>query len=134
MVRDFRKIGLQAKPAERRDPLTEAIRTGLPSPSGPAGAKLAVDKLAGTQPMGIDAPTKGLRKLIAGGSELHSVLEYGFGAVFFLLLGVACCYLALSERFDLNIFGFGIGSLALGAFLLRSALRALRNLRSISRA
>lgn len=134
MVRDFTKIGLQRKPAEPPDPLTEAVRSGIPSQTGLAGLKLGVEKLTGAQPMGIDAPTKGLRKLIGGGSELLAVLEFGFAAVFFLLLGVACCYVGMRGGFDLNVFGFGLGSLAFGTFLARKALRAVRNLRSIAKA
>jgi hypothetical protein len=134
MVRDFTKVGIQPKPAEPSDPLTEAVRAGVPSQSGVAGLKLGVEKLTGAQPMGIDAPTKGLRKIIGGGSELLAVLEYGFGAIFFLLLGVACCYLGIRERFDLYVFGIGVGSLALGALLARRTLHAVRNLRSIAKA
>jgi hypothetical protein len=84
--------------------------------------------------MGIDAPTTGLRKAIGGGWELLAVLKYGFCALVFLLPGIACSYFGAREKFELKVFGFGLGSLALAALFARWALQAARNLRSIAKA
>lgn len=120
--------------AELSDPLTEAVRTGIPRQSGKSGLELAAAKLTGAIPMGIDAPTKGLRKAIGGGWELLALLKYGFGALFFLVIGIAGCYFGVRETFDVKVVGFGIGSLALSILLARWALHAARNLRAIAKA
>ena len=134
MVQDFTKVGIQPKHTEASDPLTETVRAGIQPQSGLSGMKLAAEKLTGAVPMGIDAPTKGLRKAIGGGWELLAVLKYSFGAVVFLIFGVACCYFGARDKFELEVFSFGVGSLALAALFARWALRAARNLRSIAKA
>jgi hypothetical protein len=134
MGQDFSKVEIQPEPAEPSDPLTEAVRTGIPPQSGLSGLKLGVEKLTGAVPMGIDAPTKGLRKAIGGGWELLSVLKHGFCALFFLLLGVACCYFGVKDKFEIEVLALGVASLVLAAVLGRLALQAARNLGSIAKA
>ena len=135
MVQDFTKVGIQPKHTEASNPLTETVRAGGIQPqSGLSGLELAAEKLTGAVPMGIEAPTKGLRKAIGGGWELLAVMEYSFGAVVFLIFGVACCYFGAKDKFELEVFSFGVGSLALAALFARWALRAAKNLRSIAKA
>ena len=134
MVQDFTKIGIQPKHKEASDPLTEIVRTGVHPQSGLSGLRRAAEKFTGAVPMGIEAPTKGLRKAIGGGWELLAVLKYSFGAVVFLIFGVACCYFGARDKFELEVFSFGVGSLALAVLLAHWALRAARNLRSIAKA
>jgi hypothetical protein len=131
MAQDFTKIGIQPEQAEASDPLTEAIRHGT---SQQPGLGMAVQKLTGEVPMGSDAPTKGLRKGIAGAAELYAVLKYGFGTAVFLLFGCAFTYVGVAPAFAPKLLAFGIGSLALSALFARWTLHAARNLRLIARA
>lgn len=131
MVQDYTKIGIQPEQAEASDPLTEAVRAGT---SQKPGLGMIVKKLTGEIPMGIDAPTKGLRKGIAGASELLAVLRYGFGAAVFLLVGCVFMYAGVASGFAPKSFAFGIGNLALSALFGRWTLHAAKNLRSIARA
>lgn len=131
MVQDYTKIGIQPEQAEPSDPLTEAIRAGT---SQQPGLGMAIKKLTGEVPMGSDAPTKGLRKGIAGAWELLAVVKYGLGTVFFLLFGCLFTYFGVAPAFAPTFFALGIGGLALSALCARWTLHAARNLRSIARA
>ncbi len=132
MVQDFTKVGIPQEP-EERDPLTDVVRSGIKPPMGREGLRLGIQKLTGTVPLGVDAPTKGLRKFIGGGWELLSFLKFGFLAVVFLVVGVAFCYFgAEGQHFGLKM--VGLASLALCAVLARFAFHAARNLRSIAKA
>jgi len=134
MVQDFTKVGIQPKHTETSNPPTEIVRAGIQPQSGLSGMRLDSEKFTGAVPMGTEAPTKGLRKAIGGGWELLAVMEYGFGAVVFLIFGVTCCYFGARDKFELEVFSFGVSSLALAALFARWALRAARNLRSIAKA
>jgi hypothetical protein len=114
--------------------MTDAVREGITPRSGLGGLRLGVEKLAGAVPMGIDAPSKGMRKAIGGGWELLSVLRYGFLALVLLIIGVACCYLGARGPFEIEVLALGVGSLALAALFARWTLKAARNLRSIGKA
>lgn len=134
MVQDYTKIGIQPEQPEQPDepdPLTEQVRAGT---SEQPGAGLAIKKLTGAVPLGIDAPTKGLRKGISGAWELLGVLKYGVGAAFFLLMGDASLYAGVAGGFAPKLVAFGVGCLALSALLARGTLQAAKNLRSIARA
>ena len=134
MVQDFTKVGMPSEQAQASDPLTAAVRSGIPTHSDQSGVGLAVGKFTGAVPMGIDAPTKRLRKAIGGAWELLALLKFGFGALLFLFVGVVCCYFGVRPRFELSLFAIGIGSLVLSALSARWALHVLRNLRAIAKA
>lgn len=132
MVQDFTQAGIQ--PTEPPNPLTGAVRTGLPVATGWAGVARGIDKLIGAVPPGIDAPTLALRQTIAGGWALLAVLKHGLGAFVFGLLGLGCVYLRLRGHGDVVLLGVGLASLALAALLARWAWQALRALRAIGKA
>lgn len=113
MVQDYTKIGIQPKQLEASDPLTEAVRDGA---------------------MGIDDPTKGLRKGISAAWELLDVLKYGLAAAVCLLFGCAFTYTGLARGLAPQLLALGIGSLALSALFARWTLHAARILRSVLRA
>ncbi|MET0855701.1 MAG: hypothetical protein ABWY27_03025 [Telluria sp.] len=133
-MQDFTKVGIQPEQAETPDSLTEAIRAGLPPGSARSGWEIGVKKLTGEIPMGMDAPTKGLRKFTAGASELLVVLRCGFGTLAFLLSGGFCSYTGLSKGFDFKWLAFAMGSLVMAGLFARGTLHAVRNLRSILKA
>lgn len=116
------------------DELARAVREGVRPEGMKERLKLAADKLAGNAPMGIDAPSKTLRKTIGGAAELLHLLKYGFLGVFLFLAGGAFLYVGVSGEFNLTTLVLGVGLLLLGIWGLRSAYRAGRNLRSISKA
>jgi hypothetical protein len=132
VVQDFTKVG--AQPPIPEESLTESVRTGMGRRHGLSALGLAVDKLTGATPMGIDAPTKGLRKAIGGAAELLWVLKHGFGALIFFFVGLGSCYLGLRQGIDFKLFGFGVASLALSAPFARWSIVAAKRLRSISKA
>ena len=133
MTQDFTKIGIQPAPPPD-DALTETIRAGLPPASGKAGFARALDKLTGDVPPGADAPTKPLRKFIAGSSALLHVLKYGVGAAAAFVVGLIFCYAGLEDKFSPQRFAIGIGALAVAFLLARAAWGAARALHSISKA
>lgn len=133
MTQDFTKVGIQPK-LPPGDHLTETIRHGLPPASGKAGLARAWGKLTGEIPPGADAPTKPLRKFIAGGWALLYVLRYAFGAVVALLVGLMFCYVSIADEFSAQRLAIGIGGLAASFLMGRSSWRAARELKSISKA
>jgi len=133
MTQDFTKVGIQPE-LPPGDGLTETIRHGLPRATGKAGLARAWGKLTGDIPPGADAPTKPLRKFIAGSWALLYVLKYGFGAVVALMVGLMFCYVSIADEFSAQRLAIGIGGLA-GAFIMgRWSWHAARELRSISKA
>jgi len=115
------------------DALTRLVREGV-RPEGPGErVDLSLRKLAGELPLGVDAPSKALRKTIGGGGELLALVKFGFLGVF--LSGVGLLFVALGAigGFEWTLVGVGAVSSAVGAASLRSAYQALRNLRAISR-
>jgi hypothetical protein len=133
MTVDFTK-DMQPSEEGPEDSLTQAVRHGIAPRSGLAGLGLALDKLTGHVPLGIDAPTKAGRKVIAGSWALLGVLKYGALGLFFLLVGIGFCFTGMHGRIDFKLLGFGLGGLLLGAVSTRWAIHAARNLRSIARA
>jgi hypothetical protein len=98
------------------------------------GLALAAGKLSGRIPMGADAPTKTLRKVIGGGGELLEVLRSGFFGILGLVLGPLFLWAGFSGAIQWSLIGLGFGCLIVAAVLLRSAARAFRNLLTIRRA
>lgn len=95
---------------------------------------LAADKLVGKVPLGIDAPNKTARKLIGGSAELLHVLKYGFPGLFLFLAGIIFLYVGLAGGPSLETVAIGAALVTLGAWGLRSAYQAARNLRYICKA
>jgi hypothetical protein len=116
------------------DELTRAVREGVRPEGVKEKLEFAADKLTGNVPMGIDAPNKTVRKTIGGASELLHLLKYGFTGLILFLAGVAFLYVGVTGEINLTMFALGAALLLLGLWGLRSAYRAGRNLRSISKA
>ena len=116
------------------DELTRAVREGVRPEGMKERLRLAADKLTGNVPMGIDAPNKSLRKTIGGAAELLHLIKYGFLGLFMSLAGAMFLYVGVSGELNLTILALGAGMLLLGIWGLKSAYRAGRNLRSISKA
>jgi len=133
MTQDFTKVGIQPE-LPPGDDLTETIRHGLPRATGKAGLARAWGKLTGEVPPGADAPTKPLRKFIAGSWALLYVLKYGFGAVVALMVGLMFCYVSITDGFSAQRFAIGIGGFAAAFIMGRWSWHAARELRSISKA
>jgi hypothetical protein len=133
MTQDFTKVGIQPE-LPPGDALTETIRHGLPPASGKAGLARAWGKLTGDVPPGADAPTKPMRKFIAGSSALLHVLKFGFGALVALIIGLMFCYVSIADAFSAQRLAIGIGGLAAACLLGRWSWQAARELRSIAKA
>ena len=133
-MRDFTKGGVHETSEQEPDPVTEAIRSGVERKTGIEGLKLGLAKLSGDVPMGVDAPTKGLRKTIGGGWELLHLLKYGFLSAFLLLAGGLFLWAGTHEKIDLKLLGVAAILLVLGLISGRWAVRAGRNLRAITKA
>ena len=114
--------------------LTQAIRDGVSANTLREGVAMAAGKLSGRIPLGADAPTKALRKVIGGGGELLELLRSGFFGILALLLGPLFLWVGFSGVVQWSLIGLGFGCLIVAAVLLRSAARAFRNLRTITRA
>ena len=132
MTQDFTKIGIQPKPPD--DALTDMIRNGVPPVSGKAGLTRMLDKLSGDVPLGADAPTRPLRKFIAGSWALQHMVKYGLGAALLLLAGLAFCWVSVKGEFSLRNLALGVACLAAAFVLGRAARGEARALRSISKA
>lgn len=114
--------------------LAKTIRDGVGANTLREGVAMAAGKLSGRIPLGADAPTKALRKVIGGGGELLELLRSGFFAILGLLLGPMFLWVGLTGVIQWGLIGLGFGCLVMAVFLLRIAARAFRNLRTITRA
>lgn len=114
--------------------LTALVRTGVVGNHPRGRFALALKQLSGEVPLGVDAPTRGLRKTIGGGGELLVVLRDGFFGLVLALLGPL--FIWASWRAPVYWMGIGLGAALLlaGLWLLRAAWRAQRRLRAILRA
>jgi hypothetical protein len=119
--------------AEEQD-LTQRVRHGVFADSVSGGLRLAAGKLAGNVPLGSDAPTKPLRKLIGGGGELLELLRYAALGLILALFGAMMLWVGLSDGPDWKMLGIGAALLGISVWPLRGARAALRNLRAIARA
>lgn len=123
-----------ATPEGEAQALTEAVRHGVSTDSAAAGLRLAAVKLAGNVPLGVDAPTRGLRRLIGGGGELLNVVRSAFVGLAAAVLGAGFVWAGALAGPDWRLLGLGALLIAASGWLLRGALRALRKLRAILRA
>jgi hypothetical protein len=123
----------QPPPSEHAH-LTKVIREGVTANSMREGLAMAAGKLSGRIPLGSDAPTKALRKAIGGGGELLALLRSGFFGVLGLILGPLFIWVGFQSVIQWNLIGIGAGCLVVAVVALRSAVRAFRNLRTITRA
>jgi hypothetical protein len=71
---------------------------------------------------------------IGGGGELLELLHSGFFAILGLLLGPLFLWVGFSGVIQWGLIGLGFGCLVMAVLLLRSAVRAFRDLRTITRA
>jgi hypothetical protein len=131
------EAALDVKPgtaAAEQETLTQRVRHGVFADSVSGGLRLAAGKLAGNVPLGINAPTKPLRKLIGGGSELLELLRYAALGLILALIGALLLWVSLSGEPDWKMLGIGAALLGISVWPLRGARTALRNLRAITRA
>lgn len=114
--------------------LTSMVRAGVVNARPRGRLALALKQLSGEVPLGVGAPTRGLRKTIGGGGELLVVLRDGFFGLVLALLGAV--FLWATWRVPVYWTGIGLGAAMLlaGVWLLRSAWRAQRRFRAILRA
>jgi hypothetical protein len=120
--------------SHKPDELTRAVREGVRPESKKDRILLAADMLVGNAPLGIDARNKTLRKTIGSAGELLHLLKCGLMGLFLFIAGLAFVYVGLSGELNLTCLLVGLLVLALGVWGLRSAYKAGRNLRSISKA
>jgi hypothetical protein len=114
--------------------LTQRVRQGVFADSMSDGLRLAAGKLAGNVPLGINAPTKPLRKWIGGGGELLELLRFAVLGLFLALFGALMLWAGFSDGPNWKMLGIGAGLLGISVWPLRGARAALRNLRAIARA
>jgi len=116
------------------DDLTRKVRHGVFADPGTEGLRLALDKIAGNVPLGVNAPTKGLRKLIGGGGELLEFLVSGVLGLMLLLFGIVFLWVGVGASPDWGVLGVGAVLVVIAVVALRSARAALHKLRAIARA
>jgi hypothetical protein len=117
-----------------QDEITRLIQEGRRPHNLKGRVQLAVDKLRGNVPRGVDAPNKTSRKIIGGAASLFIVLKYGFLGLFAILFGGLFAWAGFYGQFDIKVVGIGIAALVIGIFALRHAWRAWGTLKAISRA
>jgi hypothetical protein len=125
---------LEQDPQSRLDEVTRLVQEGRRPEDIKGRAQLAVDKLRGNVPLGVDAPNKTARKVIGGGGSLFVVLKYGFFGTLAVILGGLFVWAGWSDRFNLKTVGIGVAGLLLGGYALVRAYRALQVFKAISRA
>lgn len=120
--------------AQEHEDITRMVREGVRPNDLKGRMDLMRDKLVGNAPLGVDAPTKGVRKAIGGAASLLVVIKNGILGALMVLLGALFCWAGTYKQFDVKIFGIGTAGLALGFFLLTRAVRAWKMLKAIARA
>lgn len=100
------------------------------------GARLrtAMKKMSGELPLGVDAPTRGLRKFLGGAGELLVVLRDGFFGLLLVLLGPVFIWAGWGPPPSWITLAVGVGCLPPGLWLLRAAWRAQHRFRAILKA
>jgi hypothetical protein len=124
----------QQPSSQTNEDITRMVRDGVRPDDLKGRMGLMRDKLVGNAPLGVDAPTKGARKVIGGAGSLFVVIKNGFFGALLVVLGALFCWAGTSGRFDIKTFGIGAAGLALGFFSLSRAIRAWKVLKAISRA
>jgi hypothetical protein len=116
------------------DELGRMIREGV-RPTGTGDRlRLALDKMTGRAPLGVDAPNATARKLIGGGGELLAALKFGFFALLLGILGLGFVWAGLQEPRSWKTGAWGAGMLLLALLSGRTCYRAVRNVKAITRA
>jgi hypothetical protein len=119
---------------DRQDDVTRLIREGRRPEDLKGRMQLAVDKLSGDAPLGVDAPNKTVRKALGGGGSLLAVLNLGIVGVLALVFAALFIWGAFMGRFDVKMLGYGAIALAVAALCLRKAWRTWRTFKAIVRA
>jgi hypothetical protein len=117
-----------------QDDVTRLIQEGRRPEDLKGRAQLAVDKLRGNVPLGVDAPSKASRKFIGGAGSLFTVLKYSFLGLLGILFGGLFVWAGSNGQFDIRTVGIGVAVLVLGILALRRAWRAWGTLKAIARA
>jgi hypothetical protein len=119
---------------DRQDDVTRLIREGRRPEDLKGRMQLAVDKLSGDAPLGVDAPNKTVRKVLGGGGSLLAVLNLGIVGVLALVFAALFIWGAFMGSFDVKMLGYGAIALAVAALCLRKAWRTWRTFKAIVRA
>jgi hypothetical protein len=123
-----------ASGSRQHEDITRMVQEGVRPDDLKGRMNLMRDKLTGAAPLGVDAPTKGARKVIGGAGSLFVVIKYGFFGSLLILFGALFCWAGTSGHFDVKTVGFGAAMLALGVFSLLRAIKAWKVLKVIARA
>lgn len=115
--------------------LAATIRAGV-HPEGLRGRlRLVVDQFTGDLPPGVDAPSRGARKWIAGSHAMLDVFRNGLLGFILTVLGLLFTWAGAFVRpVYWTAVGIGVGCLLAGGLLVRSAWRGRRRVRAIMRA
>jgi hypothetical protein len=95
--------------------------------------QLAVDKLVGNVPFGVDASSKTLRKRVASSAELLALIKFGLSGSLLVVFGALFLSVGVHEKYNLDLVSIGGILLSLGIWCLREARKAARNRRAISK-
>lgn len=115
------------------DEIARLVREGVKPKTVKQRLQLMSDKLAGSAPLGVDASSKGLRKGIAGSTELLALVKFGVFGLLLVVFGALFLFVGLHGQFNVDLFSIGGILMILGIFCLREARKAARNLRAISK-
>lgn len=118
---------------EESDEIARLVRDGVKPKTVRERLQLMAAKLAGNVPLGVEASGKGLRKGIAGGAELLSLIKFGVFGVLLVVFGALFLFVGLHGQFNVDVFSIGGILLIPGIWSLREARKAVRNLRAISK-
>lgn len=116
------------------DQVTRMVREGVRPEDVKGRMVLARDKFMGNAPLGVDAPTVGMRKAIGGAGSLLVVIKNGLFGSLLVIMGGLFCWAGASGTFDWKAFGIGVGGLLLGTFSISRAIKAWKVLQAIRRA
>jgi len=120
---------------QEQDELARIVSEGVPRPQGIKEAlKLTGDKLTGRVPLGADASNKTVRKTLAGGTELLSLLKFSFIGSILVVLGALFIWAGFSRGVNWETLGVGVVVVMLGGWCLKTAMGAFQRLQSIRRA
>jgi hypothetical protein len=117
-----------------QDDVTRLIREGRRPEDLKGRMRLAVDKLSGAAPLGVDAPNKTVRKVLGGAGSVLVVLRFGIAGVLALVFAGLFTWGAFIGRFDVKMLGYGAVALVVAALCLRKAWRACGTVKAIARA
>jgi hypothetical protein len=113
---------------------TDMVRSGVVRDDARGRLSLAMKQFSGEVPLGVDAPTRGLRKFIGGGGELLAVVRNGLLGLALSVLGGGFIWASWGAPPQWLGIGMGAAMLLLGLWLLRAAWLAQRRFRAILRA